>query len=181
MMLTISQLAQQFGLSRSTLLHYDRIGLLCPSYRTYSNYRLYNAAEIERLAQICKYRRAGLSLERIATILDSEAGEEPVREALKAQLEQLAETIEQARRQQQLILGLLQKADNSAPYAMDKAQWVELLKDSGMDEADLQDWHRLFEAQNPEAHQCFLQGLGIPLEEVKRIRAWAQKSAAPQK
>jgi len=36
-----SQLAGRFGLSRSTLLYYDSIGLLSPSERTASNYRLY--------------------------------------------------------------------------------------------------------------------------------------------
>ena len=40
-MLTIGKLARKFDLSRSTLLYYDRIGLLKPSGRTRANYRVY--------------------------------------------------------------------------------------------------------------------------------------------
>ncbi|MCM2275174.1 MAG: MerR family transcriptional regulator [Candidatus Didemnitutus sp.] len=71
-MTTIRQLAAEFGLTRSTLLYYDRIGLLRPDYRTSSGYRLYNAADRARLAAICRYRMAGLPLARIATLLDDD-------------------------------------------------------------------------------------------------------------
>ena len=47
-MLTISQVASRFGLSRSTLLYYDTIGLLSPSLRSRANYRLYSPADVER-------------------------------------------------------------------------------------------------------------------------------------
>jgi DNA-binding transcriptional MerR regulator len=39
---SISKLARAFGLSRSTLLYYDRIGLLAASGRTGSGYRCYS-------------------------------------------------------------------------------------------------------------------------------------------
>lgn len=65
----ISQLARMFGLSRSTLLYYDRIGLLRPSGRSRTNYRVYSNADRQRLEQICRYRRTGMSLETIAAVL----------------------------------------------------------------------------------------------------------------
>ncbi len=40
-MITIGRLARRFGLSRSTLLYYDSIGLLSPSTRSAKDYRLY--------------------------------------------------------------------------------------------------------------------------------------------
>lgn len=69
----ISQLARTFGLSSSTLLYYDRIGLLRPSGRTTSNYRIHSNVDRQRFAQICRYRRKGMSLETIAEVLGSAA------------------------------------------------------------------------------------------------------------
>lgn len=50
----ISQLAQQFGLSRSTLLYYDRIGLLSPSARSEAGYRQYSPANLKFFLKIVK-------------------------------------------------------------------------------------------------------------------------------
>ena len=49
MALTVGRLAKRFGLSRSTLLYYDRLGLLCPSGRSGGDYRLYEDADAQRL------------------------------------------------------------------------------------------------------------------------------------
>ena len=38
---TIGQLGRQFGISRSSLIYYDKIGLIKPSARSEANYRLY--------------------------------------------------------------------------------------------------------------------------------------------
>jgi SAM-dependent methyltransferase len=43
---TIGALARRFSLARSTLLYYDRIGLLCPRGRSQGNDRLYSAADV---------------------------------------------------------------------------------------------------------------------------------------
>ena len=57
-MLTISALARRFGLARSTLLHYDRIGLLKPSYKDpFSRYRYYHLSQFVYL-DIIKAARA---------------------------------------------------------------------------------------------------------------------------
>lgn len=39
-----------------------------------------------------------------------------------------------------------------------------------MTDADCAEWHRAFERQSPEAHQDFLESLGIGPEEIRRIR-----------
>ncbi len=41
----------------------------------------------------------------------------------------------------------------------------------GLDEAKMHQWHRLFEARHPEAHQAFLEWLRIQPEEIARIRS----------
>lgn len=168
-MLTISQLAKQFKLSRSTLLHYDRIGLLRPSYRTFSNYRLYNAEEIDRLARICKYRKAGLSLEQIEEILETNEDQSIIEKALRQQIEVLNGTIKQALKQQEMILRLLQE-ENQHNTHMDKAKWIELLQESGLNDEDMNQWHKLFEKYNPQAHQQFLENLKINPSEIIQIR-----------
>ena len=60
-MWTVTQLAQRCGLSRSTLLYYESIGLLKPPSRSGGNYRRYGEQDLQRLEQICLYRDAGLS------------------------------------------------------------------------------------------------------------------------
>lgn len=53
---------------------------------------------------------------------------------------------------------------------MNKAQWVELFRDAGLDEATMRQWHSLFEQRYPTQHQAFLEWLQIPAEEVMQIR-----------
>ena len=46
---TVGRLARRFGLSRSTLLYYDSVGLLRPSDRSPAGYRLYTEKDLSRL------------------------------------------------------------------------------------------------------------------------------------
>lgn len=68
--LKIGQLAKRTGLSVRTLRHYDQIGLLKPSQRTPSGYRLYTDADVTRLQQILSLRQLGFSLEQVKECLD---------------------------------------------------------------------------------------------------------------
>jgi MerR family transcriptional regulator, thiopeptide resistance regulator len=84
---TVSQVARMAHVTVRTLHHYDEIGLLVPSGRSRSGYRLYGHDDLERLHQVLVYRELGLPLDGIATLLD-----EPVldrRAALLAQRELL--------------------------------------------------------------------------------------------
>jgi DNA-binding transcriptional MerR regulator len=67
---TVGQVSELAGLSVRALHHYDEIGLLKPSARTGSGYRLYGPADLDRLQQILSYRELGFPLEQIAIILD---------------------------------------------------------------------------------------------------------------
>lgn len=171
-MTTIRQLAAEFGLTRSTLLYYDRIGLLRPDYRTAAGYRLYNAADRARLAAICRYRAAGLTLEKIAAVLDaSEKPKSAVNAALHARLTSLNREIAALRRQQQIVVDLLGPQRGARrTRIMNKERWVALLRAAGMDEPEMHQWHIAFERQSPEAHRDFLESLGIPAAEIRRIR-----------
>jgi DNA-binding transcriptional MerR regulator len=67
---TVGQVSELADVSVRTLHHYDQVGLLKPGGRTESGYRLYSAADLERLQQILLYRELGFRLEEIVTILD---------------------------------------------------------------------------------------------------------------
>jgi MerR family transcriptional regulator, thiopeptide resistance regulator len=172
-MWTVGRLARRYGLSRTALLYYDRLGLLRPSERSAAGYRQYNEADEERLARICRYREAGLPLRRIAELLDdSVANDGALATALEAQLKALDVELAQIRRQQTVILELLRNREAiSATRVMDKRRWVEILVSTGLDEAQMWRWHQEFERLAPEAHQDFLESLGLPDDEIVAIRA----------
>lgn len=180
-MTTIRQLAAAFGLTRSTLLYYDRIGLLRPDYRTSAGYRLYNAADRTRLAAICRYRAAGLPLERIGALLDEPArSRTAVRRALHQRLTALNHEIAALRRQQQVVVDLLGPARGPRrTRIMTKERWVALLRAAGMDDADMRQWHVAFERQSPEAHRDFLESLGLSAAEIRRIRRASRADRNP--
>lgn len=178
MPLTISQLARRFGLSRSTLLYYDSIGLLSPSKRTRANYRIYSDPDVERMELIDVYRRAGLPLKEIARILRSKKGAD-LSALFEARLRGLNLEIAKLRRQQQMLVGLMRNPDAlHRSRHMDKAGWVAILRAAGLDDRAMRRWHEEFERLSPEAHQDFLESLGLPEEEVARIRLGSRQPEA---
>ena len=68
-MLKVGELAQRSGLTVRTLHHYDAIGLLAPSGRSESGYRLYSPADVQRLHGIQALRHMGLPLAHIGELL----------------------------------------------------------------------------------------------------------------
>lgn len=176
-MLTIGRLARRFGLSRSTLLYYDSIGLLRPSARGPSNYRLYSDAEVKRMERIEVFRRAGLPLADVARLLDADADTDEPRGVLEDRLRVLDEEIGRLRSQQRMIAGLLRMP--SLPRnvrSLDKAGWVAILRAAGLDEPAMRRWHVEFERLSPGAHQDFLESLGIEPAEIERIRRWSREA-----
>ena len=168
-MQTIGDLVKQFEISRTTLLYYDRIDLLKPSVRSEAGYRLYSESDIERMKTIKTYRDAGLSLEDIKNCLPLNE-DEHIR-TLEKHLSTLNKEINQLHSRQQMILALLKKQGlEKNTRVLNKAQWIEILRASGMSEEDMLRWHQEFEASAPEAHQDFLEALGIPVDEIERIR-----------
>lgn len=70
MLLRVGELAKRTGLTVRTLHHYDDIGLLRPSGRSESGYRLYGRDDVVRLHAIQTLRGLGLSLADVARLLD---------------------------------------------------------------------------------------------------------------
>jgi len=173
-MQTIKQLAGRFGLSRASLLYYEKKGLLLPSARSESGYRLYDAKACRRLEQICQMRNLGLPVSMIALILTHpESGQRML--LMQQHLKQVDQQIARLKQQRFALLQLLGQQDALLEDDMiDKKRWVEIMQAAGFSEDDMRRWHARFEALEPDAHEEFLQSLGIDEDERQQIR---QKSA----
>ena len=73
-MLTVTQLANRYQLSRTTILYYEREGLLLPRNRSENGYRWYGDDEIKRLESIIAYRSYGVPIKDIASLLNRNEG-----------------------------------------------------------------------------------------------------------
>ena len=175
-MFRITELGRQFGLSRSTLLYYDRIGLLTPSLRSQSNYRSYSASDRDRLDTICALKRAGLEINGIRTILAAAADETSA--VLQHRLQQIGAEIQALQTKQRMLAGMLRLSGEGGPKSsVDKEMFVEMLRAAGMDDEAMKQLHVEFERRAPEAHHNFLLSLGIARQEALAIRAWSAEAA----
>lgn len=171
--LAISQLARTVGLSRSTLLYYDRIGLLKPSGRTGSGYRYYSEQSYGRLKRIRHFREAGLTLNEIREVLQS--GGKPGVKLLDKRMQETAASIVDLKNQQRILAAMRRRIATSGSSApVDKELWVQMLQAAGMNRRARKLWHTEFERRAPAAHDEFLMSLGIPREEVIQIRRWSR-------
>jgi MerR family Zn(II)-responsive transcriptional regulator of zntA len=71
-MYRIGELAQRYGLKTDTLRFYDKHGLLTPSSRSQSGYRIYTETDAECLGFILRAKAIGFSLTDIAELLSIE-------------------------------------------------------------------------------------------------------------
>ncbi len=167
-MYTIKQMCQEGKLSRSTLLYYDSIGLLKPSHRSESKYRLYTDEDRSRLQKICTFREAGIPLEQMKELLDADVSREA--EALTERLQSLNKEIRALRIRQKLIVELLKsKYTSDTKLILNQDTFAELLSTMGFDDEQRAHFHRQFEINDPVAHRFFLEFLGMEEEEIKNL------------
>ena len=57
---------------------------------------------------------------------------------------------------------------------LNKARWVDIMRAAGLSDEDMSNWHVQFEKMEPEAHQEFLESLGIEPAEIEQIRKWSR-------
>jgi len=172
---SISGLARQFGLSRSTLLYYDKIGLLVPSGRSAAGYRLYSPDDRDRLAAICSFRQAEFKIEDIRHILSVK--KDANNAILHRRMRELGDEIRTLQSQQHLLGKMLQvQSLAKLPVTVDHQAWVEMLRAARMNEAAMNRWHIEFERRAPEAHHQFLLALGTPEDDVQFIRKQAAEA-----
>ena len=123
----VKDVAEIAGISVRTLHHYDEIGLLVPSARSDSGYRLYSDDDLLRLQQIMVDRELGLPLEEIRGLLD-----DPGFDRRQALVAQRAELTKRARQTDAML-----RAVDAALARLDAADGVEKEKGETMDDAAL--------------------------------------------
>ncbi|MCC7376196.1 MAG: hypothetical protein IT581_16175 [Verrucomicrobiales bacterium] len=53
-------------------------------------------------------------------------------------------------------------------------EWTSMLREIGLKRAEMDRWHKVFEARHPDGHQSFLEWLGLTPRRIERIRASSQ-------
>ena len=128
--MTIGELAQRAGVSVRTLRHYDQINLLKPDSRASNAYRIYSAADSQRLYDILFYRALGFSLQEIARLLKSSQ-----RDRYAFLLEQRAQLHRHMDRLQHM-----------------QAQLEQLIADQGEHEMSKENDFSIFDGFDPDAY-----------------------------
>ncbi len=110
--LTVRDAADRLGVTPRTLKYYEELGLVVPA-RTGGRYRLYEPADLARLARVLRLRSLGFSLQAITAMLQqpfiepagggsprlSQASLKELRQSLGAQLEAIDARVAQVRRE----------------------------------------------------------------------------------
>jgi DNA-binding transcriptional MerR regulator len=114
--LKIGEVARRTGLSVRTLRHYDELGLLVPSERTYGDHRLYSSDDFRRLLAVQHLKSLGLSLAEVKAALDNPGFD--AAEALAGHIT----TVEHRLAAEQELLGRLRNLQGAAEIG-----WEEVL------------------------------------------------------
>ena len=104
----IGEFAKRSGVTVKTLLHYDKIGLLKPSQKTDSGYRIYCEDDFLKLQQITTLKFIGLSLNEISHIIH-ESGED-----LENMISIQKKALEEKKKHIDAVIDVFNKAKNSA-------------------------------------------------------------------
>ncbi len=56
-------------------------------------------------------------------------------------------------------------------------QWVDMFRTIGLNDEQMEAWHREFERRHPDAHENFLRWLDLPTERITAIRGRAATPA----
>ena len=146
-MYRISQLAERSGLSRSTLLYYEKLGLVCGN-RSINGYRSYSDSDAQRLTLIQQLQSGGLTLQEIKSCLGAKLD----KEILNQRLATLDSEIIQKQQARALLASLL-----------------------GEDDQALRSWHENLETIAPDAHFQWLMQQGFNERDALHLR-WLSKN-----
>ncbi|WP_263078014.1 MerR family transcriptional regulator [Endozoicomonas sp. Mp262] len=146
-MYRISQLAKLAGLSRSTLLYYEKLGLI-KARRSANGYRHFTPADLQQLKLLKQLQAGGLSLKESKDCIESQLNYNVLEKKLAA----LDQEIEEKQQAQRLLAALLGKNHKS-----------------------LRQWHSTLETSAPNAHFEWLKKQGLSEKDALRLR-WLSKN-----
>lgn len=136
----ISELAAKVGLSRSTLLYYEKLGLVS-SRRQANGYRTYAEQDLQQLRLLQQLQAGGLSLKECQACLEARLD----RAALFERLHTLDEEIAARQRSRDLLAAML-----------------------GL--SSMRPWHQALEQQAPGAHLAWLRRQGFNEKQALRLK-----------
>ncbi|MBE6063699.1 MAG: methyltransferase domain-containing protein [Clostridium butyricum] len=127
----IGEFAKRSGVTVKTLLHYDKIGLLKPSDKTESGYRLYCEDDFLKLQQITTLKFIGLSLSEIKNVL-FESGEN-----LESMIVIQKKALEEKKKHIEEVINVFNKAEISAREKgfLDANTLINIIKLTGMEKS----------------------------------------------
>lgn len=156
--LTVGQTADLVGVSIRTLHHWDEIGLVVPSTRSWSGYRMYDSEDVARIYQVLLYRETGMSLRDIAEVLSDSSQE--AREHLVRQRALLTRRIAHLTRMVRAVDAMMEKTMDKTPMTAEERaeilgrEWDPAWEKEAEDRwGDTEDWKvaaRRMSAQSPE-------------------------------
>lgn len=152
-MYKVTDICKRVGIARSTLLYYERIGLVRPSREERNGYRLYSEQDFNQLILIRQLQKAGLSLQECSRFMAGEVDAKLLAQRLFS-LEQELREMETAR---DVLSALYGKVTGRSIDNDDFSQ-------------RLHDWHLKFDKQSSAAHIQWLQQLGFSEKEALHIR-----------
>lgn len=128
----IGGVAERLGVSTRTIKYYEELGLVSPHNRSPGGFRLYNAADIERLERILRLKGMGFSLAAVREFLSvRDAAKEATRERV------LAETTEHLKAREREVEARISKTREDLKSA--EALREELRRDISLCEARMRE------------------------------------------
>jgi len=110
-----------------------------------------------------------MSLAEIAEVIDKSTDE--IEGALEKRLFSINKEVQGLRNQQNVIINIIRNQGNiKNTRILTKDKWVSMLRAAGLDDDGMWNWHVEFERNSPEAHQDFLESIGISSDEIALIR-----------
>lgn len=111
--LTISQVTRRYGVTHRMLRHYEKLGLIRPTYREDYAYRCYDETALKRLQLIIILRKLRIPLKQIAVILQDERYES-TRRILQDSIDELDGEIRSLDTIRRILNTLIQRIDEKA-------------------------------------------------------------------
>lgn len=108
---TIGVVAKRYGITAVTLRHYQKIGLLQPTFRKDNGYRVYTEEDLTRLHFILNTKNAGFTLEEIKSLflmVDNGEPNKSVKNLIHEKLKNIREKILSLKK----LITLLEDLDN---------------------------------------------------------------------
>ncbi len=169
--LKVGELARRTGLTVRTLHHYDEIGLLRPSLHTEAGHRLYTAADVARLQQVCSLRQLGFSLEEARACLDG-PGFSPL-EVIRLHVRRLREQIELQRQlcgRLEALAALFQTAEEVSADEFLRTIEVMTMSEKLYTPEQMKQFEEAGKQVGPEEMQAVKEGWAALLAEVRANR-----------